>query len=101
MGGFQTRTYRFTENDFVSPEIRGSTAVPSALSETDLIRFMFGYQSLGTLGSSFCWDWYIGGAYRKLTSDGPYSTSTQFSKGQRTLSTDPVFLVGCKVGMAF
>lgn len=97
--GFQTRNYQFTELAYIQPQLRGEAAVKSSLAETDLIRLMFGYQGVGDSGIS--WDFYVGGAYRKLTSNGPYTTSTQFFNGQRTLSTGPAFLVGCKIGMAF
>jgi hypothetical protein len=97
--GFQTRRYQFTELAYIQPQLRGEASVKSSLAETDLIRLMFGYQGVGDSGIS--WDFYVGGAYRKLTSDGPYTTNTQFFNGQRTLSTGPAFLVGCKIGMAF
>jgi hypothetical protein len=99
MGGVQMRSYRFTENAFVRPDVRGQTLVPSSLTETDLIRVIFGHQAITRSG--FIWDLYVGLAYRKLTSDGPYSTSTQVFNGQRTLTSDPILLLGCKVGMAF
>jgi hypothetical protein len=99
---YQAKNFKFD----AYPYINGSRASSGPyqetnVSNTDLVRILFGYQSEGS-SSNFVWDPYIGIGWRKHNFEGWYQEDNKPAPTLGSVSEyKPVFLIGFKMGIRF
>jgi hypothetical protein len=71
----------------------------SSITNTDLLRILFGYQYEGN--SNFTWDPYIGLGWRQTTFNGYYQDDASKVVLGSISVYKPVFIIGFKMGVAF
>jgi hypothetical protein len=101
---YQTKNFQFDAYPYIkdgSNFYRAATGPyqDTKVTNTDLIRVIFGYQSDNS--SNFCWDPYIGIAMRKRTFDGWYEDESGKPILGSISETKPIFLIGAKLGIRF
>ncbi len=98
---YQTKNYKFDAYPIVNGSRFQGALVESSVSNTDLIRILFGYQSEGS-SSNFVWDPYIGIGWRKHTFNGWYEEENTSNAifGEKS-EYKPIFLIGFKMGIRF
>jgi hypothetical protein len=98
---FQIKKFKFDSYKLDATGYPSSSAPYQATSvtNTDLIRIVFGYQSLTS--SDFAWDYYIGLAWRQHTFNGQYKDDNSKVILGDVTSYKPVFVIGAKIGLGF
>jgi hypothetical protein len=98
---FQVKKFKFDayKLDASGYAIYSAPYQATTVTNTDLIRIVFGYQSLTR--SDFAWDYYIGLAWRKHTFNGMYRDDNSKPIIGEIASYKPVFVIGAKIGLGF
>jgi hypothetical protein len=98
---FQIKKFKFDAYrlDNTGYQVTSAPYSPTSITNTDLIRLVFGYHSL--TDNNFGWDYYIGVAWRQHTFSGTYKDENSKVITGDLSSSYPTLLIGAKIGLGF
>jgi hypothetical protein len=98
---YQAKNFKFDAYPFINGSRTSSGPYQeTTVSNTDLVRLLFGYQTDSS--SNFVWDYFLGIGWRKHTVNGWYvDENTSVPALGEQSSYKPVLLLGIKMGIRF